>query len=82
MRVVLLLEPLLAGRPQVVAPDGDYVVAAVGRRVIDGLVFTHEEEGNGRGEATEGPRVGADVDVVPGARVRQAGLQTAISGRN
>ena len=44
MRVVLLLETLLASRAEVVAANGDNVVAAVRGRVVDRLVFAHEGE--------------------------------------
>lgn len=74
MRVVLLLHALLARRVQVVAAHGNDVVTAVRRRVVDGLVFAHEEEGDGGRDAAEGARVGAHVDMVPGAGVGEAGL--------
>lgn len=74
VRVVFLLEALLAGRAQVMAADGHDVVAAVGRRVVDGLVLAHEEEGDRRGEAAQTARVGPDVDAVPCAGVGEAGL--------
>jgi hypothetical protein len=69
VRVVLLLEALLSRRPQVAAAYRDDIVSAVCRRVVDGLVLAHEEEGDGGSQAAEGARVGADVDIVPCARV-------------
>ena len=45
MRIVLLLEPLLARCAEVVAANGNDVVAAVCRGVPDRLVFAHEEDG-------------------------------------
>lgn len=74
MRVVLLLEPLLARRVQVPAANGDHVVTAIGRWIPYRLVFAHERDGDLRGDAAEGARVGADVYNVPGATVRQACL--------
>lgn len=41
MRVVQLLEPLLPRCPQVVAANRNDIVAAVRRRVEDGLVLAH-----------------------------------------
>ena len=81
MRVVLLLHSLLARRVQVVAADGNDVVAAVRRRVVDGLVFAHEEEGDGGRDAAEGAGVGAHVDMVPGAGVGETGLLFIVSIR-
>lgn len=69
MVIVLLLLHLLAGDVQVVAADGDDVVAAVGGGVVHGLVLAHEGEGDLGGEAAERAMVGADVDEVPGAIV-------------
>jgi hypothetical protein len=59
---------------EVRAVNGDDVVAAVGRGVEDGLVFAHEGQRDGGGDAPEGTRVGADVDEVPGAGVGEACL--------
>ena len=53
----------------------DDVVAAVGTGVVDRFVLAHEGEGDGGGEAAEGARVGAGVDVVPCAGVGEAGLE-------
>lgn len=53
MPVVELLPALLARRVQVVAVGDDDVVAAVGRRVEDGLVFSHEQDGDAGGEPAE-----------------------------
>lgn len=69
MRVVLLLEAFLAGCVQVGAVDSNHIVAAVGGWVEDGFVFAHKGECDGGGNATEGARVGADVDEVPGAGI-------------
>lgn len=74
MRVVLLLEALLAGGLQVVATNSDDIVTAVGGRVIDRLVLAHQEEGDGGSKPAEAARIGADVDMVPGPRVGETGL--------
>lgn len=74
VRVVLLLETLLAGRAEVVAADGDNVVAAVRGRVVDRLVFAHEGERDRGGKAAETAAVCADVNVVPCSRVGETGL--------
>lgn len=74
MRVVLLLETLLARGAQVVAADSYDVVAAVRGRVVDGLVLAHEEERDRGSDPTQRALVGADIDVVPCARVREASL--------
>ena len=65
MCAVEFLGALFAGGVQVCAVGGYDIVAAVGRGVEDGLVFAHEGQGDGRGDAAEGPGVAADVDVVP-----------------
>lgn len=52
--VVLFVESLLAGRVQIVAANGDDVIAAVGRGIVDGFVLAHEGDGDFRGHATEG----------------------------
>lgn len=74
MRVVLLLETLLARSAQVVAADSHDVVAAVRGRVVDGLVLAHEEERDGGSDPAQRALVGADIDVVPGARIGEASL--------
>lgn len=74
MRIVQFLKPLFTRGVQIVAADGDDVVAAVGRGVPDGFVLAHEEDGYGGGEAAEAARVAADVYVVPCSRVGEAGL--------
>lgn len=51
MSVVCLLPHLAACYVQRSAIGHDDVVAAVGRRVEDGLVLAHEDDGNARGEA-------------------------------
>jgi hypothetical protein len=74
VRVVLLLEPLLAGRPQVVAACDHHVVTAVRRRIVDGLVLAHEDKGNAGGQAAQRTRVGAGINIVPCPGVGKAGL--------
>lgn len=74
MRVVLLLLHLLACDVQVVAAECDYIVAAVGRRMVRGLVLAHQGESDARCDSAEGRGVAADVDDVPGAGVGEAGL--------
>ncbi|GAB1209851.1 hypothetical protein APSETT445_008639 [Aspergillus pseudonomiae] len=74
VRVVLLLEALLAGGLQVVTAHSDDIVTAVGGGVIDRLVLAHQEEGDGGSKPAETARVGADVDMVPGPRVGETGL--------
>ena len=74
MRVVQLLEPLLAGCPEVVAARNHHVITAICRRVIDRLVLAHQDQGDGRGQATEGTGVGAGIDIVPCAGVGKTGL--------
>lgn len=78
MAVVLFLVALLAGGVQVVAADGDNVVAAVGRRVPDGLVLAHEGDCDLRGDAAQRARVGADVDEVPCAAVGEVCLRSCL----
>jgi hypothetical protein len=78
MCAVQFLEALFAGGVQVGAVDGYDVVAAVGAGVEDGLVFSHEDDGDGGGDAAEGAGVGADVDEVPGAGVREARLGSIV----
>ena len=53
MRVIQLLITLLSRRSQVMAADRDYIVTAIGRRVVDGLVLAHEEQGDGCCDSTE-----------------------------
>jgi hypothetical protein len=53
----------------VLAVRRDDVVAAVGGRVVDGLVFAHQGEGDARGDAAEGEGCGGEGEVVPGTRV-------------
>lgn len=72
--VILLLEPLLSRGVQVVASNRDDIVAAVGRRVPDGLVLAHQRDGDLRGDATEWTRVRAHVNEVPGAAVGEVCL--------
>lgn len=74
MRVVLFLQAFLACGVKIMAPDGNNIVTAVGRRVIDRFVFAHEEERNGRGEAAERTGVGADINVMPCSRVGKTSL--------
>jgi hypothetical protein len=74
VRAVQLLEALLARCVQVRAVDGYDIVAAVGRGVEDGLVLAHQGERYRGGYATQGAGVRADVDEMPGARVREARL--------
>lgn len=74
MAVVLLLLALPPRRPQVVAVGDDHIVAAVSRGVKDGLVFAHQADGDLGGQASEWPRVSGEIEVMPGARVRQASL--------
>lgn len=74
MRVVQLLLALLARCSQVVAAHRHHVVAAVRRRVVDGLVLAHEEEGDRGRDTAEGSRVCADVDMMPGAGIGETGL--------
>ena len=81
MAIILLLLHFLARGVQVFAVDGDDVVTAVGAGVVDGLVFAHEEEGDGGRDAAEGATVGAHVDMVPGAGVGEAGLLFLILDR-
>lgn len=80
MRVVQLLLALLARCSQVVAAHRHYVVAAVRRRVIDGLVLAHEEEGDRGRDTSEGSRICADIDMVPGAGVGETGLEACQYG--
>ena len=54
MSVVGFLPAFLARGVQVGAVGYDDVVAAVGRGVPDWFVFSHEEDGDAGGEATEG----------------------------
>ena len=58
MAIVLLLLHLLACSVELMAVCADYVVAAIGGRVEDGFVFTHEDESDLRGEPAEWERVG------------------------
>lgn len=74
VRVVLLLEALLAGRAEVGAADGDNVVTAVRGWVVDRLVFAHEGERDRGGKAAETAAVCADINVVPCSRVGETGL--------
>lgn len=46
MRVVLLLEALLASSVQVMTAHSNNVITAVRGRVVDGLVFSHEKNCN------------------------------------
>lgn len=64
---------------QVGAVNGDNIVATVGRRVENGLMFAHKSECDGRSDAAEGAGVGADVDEVPGAGVSQTRLNSCVS---
>lgn len=52
--------------------DSDDVIAAVCRRVVDGLVFAHEMHCDGGGDAAETARVFAYVYVVPYSGVGEA----------
>lgn len=79
MCAVEFLEALLARRVQLGAVCSYNVVAAVGRGVEDGLVLAHECEGYGGGDAAEGARVAAYVEVVPGAGICQARLYSMVS---
>lgn len=54
MSVVRLAPFLVAGGVQRRAVGHDDVVAAVGRRVPDGLVLAHEQGGDARGETAQG----------------------------
>ena len=69
MPVVLLLLHLLPRDVYIRAAHRDYVVATVGRGVVDGFVLAHEHEGDLRGDAAEGARIGGEVDEVPGSGV-------------
>jgi phage head maturation protease len=59
---------------EIVTSDAHDVVAAVGRGVVDGFVLAHERDGDLRCQATEGARVGAEVQEMPGSGVGEAGL--------
>lgn len=72
MRVVLLLQSLLARGVQIMTADSDDVIAAVCRGVVDGLVFAHEMRCDGGGDAAETARVFAYVYVVPYSGVGEA----------
>lgn len=78
VRVVLLLLHLLARRVQLRQPRRDHVVAAVCAGVVDRFVLAHERERDRGGQAAERARVAAGVDVVPGARVGEAGLDEGV----
>lgn len=56
------------------AAGGNHVVAAVGGRVVDGFVFSHESDGDLGCQAAERAGFGAEVGVMPGSSVREAGL--------
>ena len=53
MRVVFLLKALFSCRVEVAAADSYDVVAAVGRGVVDRLVFAHEGDCDRAGDAAE-----------------------------
>jgi hypothetical protein len=80
VRVVLFLKTLLARCVEIVAADSDNVVTAVCGWVIDRLVLAHEDEGNGRGKATETAAVRADVHEVPCSGVGKSGLDGSSVG--
>lgn len=52
------------------AAGGNHVVAAVGGRVVDGFVFSHESDGDLGCQAAEWAGFGAEVGVMPGSSVR------------
>lgn len=76
MRVVEFLLALLARRAEVMTAHCHHIVAAVCRRVPDRLVLAHQEQGNGRCDAAERAWIGPDVNMVPGAGVRQTCLDS------
>jgi hypothetical protein len=71
---VEFLEALFARCVDVCAINGDHVVAAVGGGVEDGLVFAHEGERNRGSDTAQGPRVGANIDEMPGPSISKACL--------
>lgn len=74
VRVVCLLEALLAGGLQVVAASNHNVVTAIGRGLVDRLVLAHQDESNRGGQTAEGTGVSARIDIVPCAGVGKTGL--------
>ena len=65
MCAVQFLKSLLAGCVKIDTVGGHHVVTAVGRGVENGLVLAHEDQRNRGGDAPEGSRIGADINVVP-----------------
>lgn len=74
MCAVQFLLALLARDVDVCAVGSDNVVAAVGGRVKDGLVFAHQSECYAGGEAAESAVVACDIDMVPCTGVGKARL--------
>lgn len=74
MVVVLFLLHLFARNVNVFAADRDYIVAAVGAWIVDGLVFAHQHQRNLAGDSAERAWFGGEVDEMPGAGVGEAGL--------
>lgn len=64
---------------KIVAIDRNDVITAIGRRVPDGLVFAHQDDGDSGGEPAKGTGIFPHVDVVPYSRVGETGLKRSAS---
>lgn len=79
MCVVLLLQLLLARHPEVVASNSNNIVTAIRGGVIDGLMLAHQVDGDRGSQTAERTRVRSDIDIVPGAGIRETSLRNIVS---